>query len=222
MAALIIQRNAGDGAGLFGSDWFGSGSPQAAAGAGDGSLTGFSAVDNVLGALIGRSPGERTVGVSGKGKGPARPYRYARSPVGQALRDTFNSPVGASRVIDDRPSPAAGPGIFLPDTAAAPGRPGLLLPTFPEGGGITGPGGGFFVPPGGFSIGGGGGVPPEVPPVVPPIVPPVVPPINPPPPVAPIPEPATWLTMLLGMTAIGLFLRSGKAARTGRIASSFE
>lgn len=211
---IAIQQWSSDGSGLFGSGLFGSASNEANGAAGSTGfgeeLTGINSVDNVLGALLGRSPGERTVGLSGKGKGPARAYRYARSPAAQALQDAFDSPVGASRVIDDRSSPAVAPGIVLPGTSAAAPPVGLVLPVFPQGGVGRGPGGGFFGPPGGFSVGGGGpggGGGGEVPPVIPPIVPPVVPP----PPVAPIPEPSTWLMLLLGMAAVGAALRSGKA-----------
>ena len=48
----------------------------------------------------------------------------------------------------------------------------------------AGPGGGFLVPPGG---GGGGGINPP----------------PPPPPVSGIPEPTTWMTMMIGFGAIG-------------------
>lgn len=207
---VTMQRWNGNGSGLFGG-----GFPQddkAVVSDGSAGMSGIGAVDNVLGALLGRSPGERTVGISGKGKGkgPARAYRYARTPAAQALQDAFDTPIGANRVIDDRPSPAAGPAITLPGALAAVPPAGLVLPVVPEGGVIGGPGGGFFGPPGGFSVGGGGGGGGGNPPVEPPVNPPVVPPVTPPPPVAPVPEPSTWIMLLLGMAAVGGALRSGK------------
>jgi hypothetical protein len=51
-------------------------------------------------------------------------------------------------------------------------------------------------------------VPPGPPPVVPPVVPPPVPP--PPPPVPPIPEPATWLSMILGFFVVGVAIRRAR------------
>lgn len=179
------------------------------AGQGEG-LTGIDAVDDAIAALLGRSPGERTVGISEKGKGPARAYRYARSPAAQALEEAFSSPVGASRVIEDR-SPAATlpPGLFLPDFPATEPVPGLFDAALPSG--VTGgPGGGAFFPPGGFSVGGGGGgggIPgnPDNPGN----------PGNPPPVVPAIPEPSTWLMLLLGMAAVGAAMRSGKPSLGG-------
>ena len=175
-----------------------------------GTLTGIEVVDNALAALAGRSPGTRTVGISGKGKGPARAYRYTRSPAAQALEEAFSSPVGASRVIPGR-RPDAAPALVLPPaifgTEAAPGITSALAPATGAIGG--GPGGGAFFPPGGFSVGGiggggggGGGVPPVV--VTPEIpVTPVLP---------AVPEPSTWLMLLLGMSMTGAALRWGKAA----------
>lgn len=179
----------------------------ATGGANIGSLTGIDVVDNALAALTGRSPGARTVGVSGKGKGkgPARAYRYSRSPAAQALDEAFSSPVGASRVIDGR-RPDTNPALVLPPalfgTEAGPGITSAIAPASGAIGG--GPGGGAFFPPGGFSVGGigggggGGGVPPIGGGGTTPVLPAV-------------PEPSTWLMMLLGMAMIGGALRSGKA-----------
>lgn len=172
-----------------------------------GGLTGIDIVDNAIDMLAGRSPGERTVGLSGKGKGkgPARAYRYTRSPAAQALEEAFSSPAGASRVIPERSAPAAvAPSIILPPelfgVAAAPGLTDAILP------GVVGGGpslGGGFPFPGGFSVGGGiGGGGAAPPPVVTPPVTPVVP---------AIPEPATWLMLLLGMAGVGAAMRTGKA-----------
>jgi hypothetical protein len=194
--------------GLTGSNSTATGQPNSIGGANIGSLTGIEVVDKALAALAGRSPGTRTVGISGKGKGPARAYRYTRSPAAQALKEAFSSPVGASRVIPSR-QPNAAPGLVLPPAIfGADSAPGITSALVPATGAIGGgPSGGAFFPPGGFSIGGGGGGGGGV---VPPIggggTPPIVPNIP------AVPEPATWLMMLLGMGMIGATLRSGKAA----------
>lgn len=183
--------------------------PTGIGGANIGTLTGIEVVDNALAALTGRSPGTRTVGVSGKGKGkgPARAYRYTRSPAAQALEDAFSSPVGASRVIPARQS-EPGPALVLPPAIfGAESAPGITSPLAPVTGAIGGgPGGGAFFPPGGFSIGGGGGGG-GVPPIGGGGTPPLLPNIP------AVPEPATWLMMLLGMGMIGVTLRSGKTAQ---------
>lgn len=189
--------------------------------------TGFlGRVGGALGALIGRSPGERTVAMSEKGKGSARlARRYSPE---RALRDALSSPQGARRLIEG-PRPASGPApgalasptelltlpsefAQAPSTSAGPSVAGLV----PGLGGGTGgvdfgsvfPGGGVSVGGGGTGGGGtggggtggggtgggdtGGGGNPVVPAV---------------------PEPATWLMMLLGMGSVGASMRSARTRR---------
>lgn len=204
--------------GLYG-EGSGAGRSIATGSANVGSLTGIDVVDNALAALTGRSPGARTVGVSGKGKGkgPVRAYRYSRSPAAQALDEAFSSPVGASRVIDAR-RPETSPGLTLPPAVfGTEAGPGITSAIAPAAGAVPGgSGGGAFFPPGGFSVGGiggggggGGGVPPigggggiGVPPIGGGGTTPALP---------AVPEPSTWLMMLLGMAMVGGALRSGKA-----------
>jgi hypothetical protein len=92
----------------------------------------------------------------------------------------------------------AEPAAELP--AVVPSLPGeILLP--PPGGGLVPPPG-VVVPPGGGGgnpPGGGGGHPPPGPPD------------HPPPP--PLPEPGTWLTMILGFGMIGWMMRRERGDR---------
>jgi PEP-CTERM motif-containing protein len=78
----------------------------------------------------------------------------------------------------------------------------ILLP--PPGGGVTvpPPGGGGVVPPGGGDTPPGGGDTPPQPPG---------PPDHPPPPA--VPEPGTWMTMILGFGLIGWMFRRNTPAR---------
>jgi hypothetical protein len=79
-----------------------------------------------------------------------------------------------------------------------PPLPGLLMPPPPGGGGV---------PPGGGGGGCCGG---------PPSSPPETPPNTPPPP--PVPEPGTWMTMLLGFGLVGWAMRRKGAAASRLIA----
>jgi hypothetical protein len=135
--------------------------------------------------LIGkRSPGERTAAQLTKTKHKPMAERDAPE-VAHAptnLTEVIVPPVPELVPIDAGPPPQL---AFL----EMPSLPNLLIP----------PSGGPKVPPGG---GGGccGG---------PPSAPPVTPPNTPPPP--PLPEPGTWMTMLIGFGLIGGVLR-----RTGK------
>lgn len=137
-------------------------------------------------------------------------------------------------VID---SPALAEAFASPPVSGAPGAP--LFASLPGSGGGGGGGGGFIGIPGGGGGGGGapgGGTPPDTgsaPPVgatpppdsaapppfvVPPIV--VIPPISVAPPgeiiaplpspVAAVPEPSTWMTMIFGFGAVGFSLRRNR------------
>ena len=212
MATFGYMRWADATSGLYDTDGTAAaGQANGIGGANVGTLTGIEVVDNALAALAGRSPGARTVGVSEKGKGPARAYRYTRSPAAQALEEAFSAPVGASRVIPAR-QPGVAPGLVLPPaifgSEAIPSITSALAPaavTGPIGGG---PGGGVFFPPGGFSVGGGGG---GVPPIGGTPGTPGTPGNPGTPPVPAVPEPSTWLMLLLGMGMVAAALRSGKA-----------
>ena len=152
-------------------------------------------------ALEARSPGPRIGGIALKGKGKrarALPrQRVAKpkpAPTEKALGKIFypsefalNSvPAGLPALpnMDFSPPPIGGGpgGPFVPGT---PGGGGIIL--IPPGGG----GGGGSPPPTG---GGGGGNPP------------------PPPPPSAVPEPATWLLMIVGFGVIGGAMRRKKAA----------
>ncbi len=146
-----------------------------------------------------RSPGERPDGALTQTKLPAN--RTAGNSAG-------NTPLTPSErvlpVIRTRPAigPVAG---FIPPVGLSPGGsvPGA-------GGGQTGLGnggggfgeflpGGGGVPPGGGGGGGGGIIP-----------------------VSPIPEPATWLTMIAGFFALGGMIRSRRTARRHHRAGQAE
>ncbi len=200
-------------------------------------------IGGALGALLSRSPGERTVGMIEKGKGGSTGRSARRSPIEEALARAFPSPEGARRVIAPRDGDTPFGGIVLPNFAepVAPFADALPGGDLPGGGGSS-----FFGPivpggPGGVSIGGGGGTggggggtggggaggggggtggggtggggggtggggtggggggtgggg------------------TNPPPPIVPaIPEPSTWLMLLMGFAVTGMALRRDKS-----------
>lgn len=168
-----------------------------------------------------RSPGVRQVGLLTKVKrarkstrlaGPAGPRQRvlspARTPAGPGL-------AGAPISFADSVVPI--PFTSFTDAVPLLGAPGGFLPVagpLLAGGGIVVPpvfGGGVVAPPGGGGGGGGVVVPPDT--VTPP---PTTPP--PPtggegvvPPVLAVPEPATWVTMMLGFGVIGGMLRRRRA-----------
>lgn len=142
--------------------------------------------------LNARSPGERTQGMLSNTKhkrtvlaerGPdALDIQEPLKNLGEALAQT--SP--ATLTLDARPEVA--------DFAVELPPPSIFSP----------PGGAVIVPPGGTP--GGPSGPPGQPPVNPP---PNQPPPNNPPPGPPpaLPEPATWMTMILGFAMVGHALR---------------
>lgn len=152
-----------------------------------GSLTTLGS--EALSALESRSPGLRIGGVALKGKG-----KRARALPKQRLART--SPAAVA------PTERALGKIFPPPELAFNQAPlGLPLVTVPSVGTFStpGPGGGSFVPvpPGNIIIGSNppppGGNPP--------------PPGGNPPPVLSVPEPGTWLMMIVGFGLIGAALR---------------
>ena len=166
--------------------------------------------------LAKRSPGERAPGAVTQTKlallhnpfapesdGPFAPAERVLS----SVRSRPGGPVGATAV------PGV-PGAVLPGGDAVPtGAIAEAIPSFPNG---VGPviGGGLVagIPPGGGGgtggSGGGGGnnvTPPTTGDVSPPITPPT----------AAVPEPATWLTMILGLAAVGGLWRRRRGAGSG-------
>ena len=146
-----------------------------------------------------RSPGTRTAGVLTKtklGRSVLADRLAAPKPVvPKNLAEVLAPPVSALAPTDlDVPVAELAP--VLPPPPGA-----ILLP--PPGGGVfvPPPGGGVVTPPGGGGTppGGGGGTPPG-PPDTPPDVPPPA-----------IPEPGTWMTMILGFGLIGWSLRRDRA-----------
>ena len=176
-------------------------------GAADGISAGSGEDSVTLAQLLARSPGVRVGGIALKAKKRRRTSAFAESaparsavPAGEKLPPVASvlsaGPVG--EVVPGTPS--AFPADFFPPLASAgggaPGSSGAIPPTiFPPG---PFPGGGgplIVIPPGGGSPGGGGGIPggggnPDLP--------------APPP---PVPEPATWLMMILGFGMVGSRLR---------------
>ena len=150
-----------------------------------------------------RSPGTRTAGVLTKTKLDrsvlADRQTVSKPVVPKNLAEVLAPPVSALAPIDlDVPvaelAPVSPPplgAILLP-----PPGGGVFVPP-PGGGVVTPPGGGGTPPGGGGTPPGGGGTPPG---------PPDTPPGPP-----PVPEPGTWMTMILGFGMIGWSLRRGRA-----------
>ena len=157
--------------------------------------------------LNARSPGERTEGQLSNTK-----HRHA------ILAERDAEPVDIKQPLKNFAEallPTAPPTVTID---ASPQVPEFALqlpppPVFftPPGGGIITPsGGGVVTPPGGGTTPPGGpGGPPNQPPLNPP------PPPTPPPP--PLPEPGTWMMMILGFGMVGLALR--RDARMAQVAS---
>jgi hypothetical protein len=151
-----------------------------------------------------RSPGLRTRAEMSKGK-----PRLALDRVSRAL----------PRVRDARPAapaaaaaPAPVAAAVLPGVSPPVAAPAIFVPGAPVGGAAfvdSGPGFGLLPPPPGFGVGGGGGGFVVAPPGT---ITPETPPAALPP---PIPEPATWMTVILGFAAMG-----GAIRRRARLASA--
>jgi hypothetical protein len=152
--------------------------------------------------LIGaRSPGERTLGQLSNTK-----HKH------QALADHQAAPE-AKKPLPKNLADALAPVAEAPVTLPAP-VPELALSSPPPDVFFSPPpgGGGVIVPPGSPPGGGPGGPPNQPPPNQPP---PNQPPPNTPPPNQPpaVPEPGTWMTMILGFGVIGWSLRRKPAER---------
>lgn len=178
----------------------------------------MAALANPLSVLAARSPGARATGALTQTKlrkaTPAegvlsnaltRPLDRFAAPglggtaPGAAPADTVGDTV--TDAVADLPVPPTGPGSFGPIGIGFIPTPGGFVVT-PNVGGTTGGGGG--------GTGGGGSTPPDT--SVTPVSPAV--PVTPVTPVAAVPEPATWLTLLLGFGAIGGALRSRRRVTT--------
>lgn len=166
------------------------------------SAAGKSPIAKSLAALLDqRSPGERTQAELTKGKQryAARPRQRALGKVRPALPAPFvqalTTPVPP---VVPEAVPVASLNPLVPSVV-----PAAIFPPSPVfiGGGGPGGGGGF---PGGGGGPPGGGSPPGVPPTV--EVPPVV---------SPVPEPATWLTMILGFYILARALRKQRPVKAG-------
>ncbi|RST31458.1 PEP-CTERM sorting domain-containing protein [Sphingomonas ginkgonis] len=158
---------------------------------------------NLLAALDARSPGERQAGaLTTKHKvasaaGPKMAMLGAHEPAPVAAALGSPAPVAGAVV------PAiAGPAAVVPATAVAP----LLAPAAIPVAAFAGPGAGAFLPllavPAAAAIGGGGGGGTTTA---------VVPAPDNPTPAPAVPEPATWLMMILGFGFLGSFLRRRRA-----------
>jgi hypothetical protein len=144
-----------------------------------------------------RSPGARTAGELTKTKGK----RIALGD--REWAPTAAVPKNLAAVLAPPTPEVASVDVGVPIAALGPivpPPPGeILLP--PPGGGVivTPPGGGAVVPPGGGDTPPGGGDNP-----------PPGPPNSPPPPA--VPEPGTWMTMILGFGLVGWMLRRNRPA----------
>ena len=157
---------------------------------------------NAVNSFIGRSPGERgaTDILKGKTKRVASRIGKGRDvtePTQKALGKIFDKPVeGVASTATPQPVAVALPETveFVAPVAGLPAFasviPGVFTPVIGGGGGGSGGGSG----------GGGGGGGTSVPPPIPPVV-------------NAIPEPSTWVLLLLGFAAVGASLRRTNANR---------
>lgn len=149
--------------------------------------------------LADRSPGARAAGALTQSK-PARAissHTRRANNLGPAGGPPIKRVQAALAPLVGGPALAPGAPVFPPSLDLLPGVPGLASDIYAPG--STGTSGGFapgFSLPGGGSGGGGGYY--ELP--QPPIVPGVGGPSG-------VPEPATWVTLLVGFFAIGRALR---------------
>ena len=158
---------------------------------------------NAVQAFLGRSPGARGATDTLKGKAKPKlaentPAPSTTKPTQRALGKTFDEPLQSLA----GPLAPAAPIEFLPLDTSSSGAtlPAIALP-IPVGGGFFSPvTGGFGGGIGGGGGGGGGGDTPTPPP-------PPGPPPPPPPIAAAVPEPSTWMLLLIGFAAVGASLR---------------
>ena len=154
---------------------------------------------NLSALLDQRSPGQRTQAELAKAKRrlAAKPHQRALGKVRPALPAPFVQALTVPPpVLVPDAVPVASQAAIVPALAptAIISPPSVFIP---GGGGVVPPGGGGGTPP-------GGGGPPVGPPTV--EVPPVV---------TPVPEPTTWLTMLLGFFMLARTLRGRRPVTSG-------
>ena len=175
---------------------------------------------NAVQAFLGRSPGARGATDIMKGKAKSKlaentPPLGGSKPTQRALGKTFDEPLQSLA----GPLAPAAPIEFLPLDTSSSGAtlPAIALP-IPVGGGFFSPVTGGF----GGGIGGGGGGGGDTPTPPPPPPPPAPPPIA-----AAVPEPSTWMLLLIGFAAVGASLRRAKSnqnsgsRRAGNCATAF-
>lgn len=149
-----------------------------------------------LAILSDRSPGERGLGALVQSK----PHQAgAGGPSERVLSPVLDRPANPIPVnLDNLPARALE--VVDPGTSGIPGAPGnsIAAPPLPIPG-LPGSSGGAIPP----NAGNGGGIsPPGPPPAPPPQV------------ITPVPEPATWVMMIVGVALIGQQLRRRQAARS--------
>lgn len=135
--------------------------------------------------LAARSPGARNSTATATSKPP-----LTAAPTERVLSPVLDRPAAAAPRAGNLPaSPVEQVLAGLPDAISAPGGQTPLAPPVPS---IPGAPGGLVPPPGG---GGGRPLPPAIPPIA-----------------APVPEPATWGLMIMGLAIAGLQLRRRRPA----------
>lgn len=161
---------------------------------------------NLVTAFLSRSPGERGATDANKGKAKAKApesgnVATAATPKQRALGKVFDAPA-SKPVATGISQPIL---AFLPDNIASETNPVLasVLPVLGGGSSIFSPVTGGGIGGGGGFIGGGGGGGGSGPIVNPPPVPAVA---------SAVPEPSTWILLLLGFAAIGASIRRPKMA----------
>jgi len=171
----------------------------------------ISALGETVASLFGsRSPGERADGTFANMKQRKHPALHQRAL--PKVRRGPTAPVAVASPVAPTIPPEAAPLYNAVTGAPKAGAPGTQIAFSPPGGG------GAPVFPGVFAPGGGGGVVGPPPVTIGPPETPVTPitPVTPVPLTPSVPEPATWMMMLLGFGSMGGFVRR---SRTRSLAS---
>lgn len=164
---------------------------------------------NAVQAFVNRSPGARGATDTLKGKAKTAFTQNSAAPdkgkpAQRALGKIFDEPLTS---LTGPMAPAA-PVVFLPPDAdvAAAALPAMAL-AVPVGGGFFAPvtGGGFIIGGGGGGVGGGPAPIGEGPITPAPPTPPLI--------TSAVPEPSTWMLLLIGFAAVGASIRRAKASQ---------